>query len=251
MATMYIKPSEDKPQFGCYSERGLMSYFMFVELPKRMGDFLKALEFPKNVLNPFKDIIPTNAIIFSELDFGKQGFGCPDGAIYFEYKKGDETISTMILIEAKADETYAKSCKKKKYNSTIKGQLELRWRMINLLFKDKTREKDGKHYIYETPDLKKTYQDHDRFYKNKLDEDFGSYRRLKITKGVEKVLEYFKKCKNRVYFCAITKEGENPFTLKENKENLPVCHNEKWEQVKQQFCWLPITKIEDTRTLNP
>ena len=40
MATMYIKPSEDKPQFGCYSERGLMSYFMFVELPKRMGDFL-------------------------------------------------------------------------------------------------------------------------------------------------------------------------------------------------------------------
>ena len=86
MATMYIKPSEDKPQFGCYSERGLMSYFMFVELPKRMGDFLKALEFPKNVLNPFKDIVPTNAIIFSELDFGKQGFGCPDGAIYFGYK---------------------------------------------------------------------------------------------------------------------------------------------------------------------
>ena len=74
---------------------------------------------------------------------------------------------------------------------------------------------------------------------------------MKITKGVEKVLEYFKKCKNRVYFCAITKEGENPFTFKENKENLPVCHNEKWEQVKQQFCWLPITKIEDTRTLNP
>ncbi len=252
MATMYIKPSEDKPQFGCYSERGLMSYFMFVELPNLMAKFLSALEFPDqdNAGSPFKGIKKeniTNATIFSELDFGKQGFGCPDGAIYFE----NNGISTIILIEVKADESYAESCKKKKYNSTIKGQLELRWRMINLLFKEKTREKDGKHYIYETPDLKKTYQDHDRFYKNKPDEDFGSYRRLKITKGVEKVLEYFKKCKNRVYFCAITKEGENPFTLKENKENLPVCHNEKWGQVKQQFCWLPITKIEDTRTLNP
>lgn len=250
MATLYKKPSEDKPQFGCYSERGLMSYFMFVELPNLMAEFLSALEFSDqgNAEIPFKGIKKeniTNATIFSELDFGKQGFGCPDGAIYFE----NNGISTMILIEVKADESYAESCKKKKYNSTIKGQLELRWRMINLLFEEKTREKDGKHYIYETHDLKKKYQVHDQFYINKLNDDFGSYRRLKITKGVEEVLEYFKKCKNRVYFCAITKEGKNPFTLEENKENLPVCHNEKWEQVNQQFCWLPITKIENPSQL--
>ena len=266
MATMYIKPSEDKPQFGCYSERGLMSYFMFVELPKRMGDFLKALEFPKNVLNPFKDIIPTNAIIFSELDFGKQGFGCPDGAIYFEYKKGDETISTMILIEAKADETYAKSCKKKKYNSTIKGQLELRWRMKELLLNEcfcnnKIQEHEkGNKYLRENELMRNSYtgnnnQPHDDFYtKNRIDSanKLNSMRRLIINKkksGVEFLINKMIKCENRVYFLVISKDEKdsNPFNT---SINLPLCYKmnegkEDWNESKKQFCWLPITTIEE------
>jgi hypothetical protein len=262
MATMYIKPSEDKPQFGCYSERGLMSYFMFVELPKRMGDFLKALEFPKNVPNPFKDIIPTNAIIFSELDFGKQGFGCPDGAIYFE----NNGISTMILIEVKADESYAKSCKKKKYNSTIKGQLELRWRMkeliLNKCFCDNklTPYTKGKKYLREIKSMRDFYtgnnnQPHDDFYtKNRIDSGnkLNSMRRLIINEkesGVEFLINKMIECENRIYFLIISKDekNSNPFNT---VNNLPLCYKmaeekEDWEGSKKQFCWIPITTIEE------
>ena len=309
MATMYIKPSEDKPQFGCYSERGLMSYFMFVELPNLMAKFLSELEFPYNVKNPFKDIIPTNAIIFSELDLGKTvGFGCPDGAIYFEYKKGDKTISRMILIEVKANETYEESCnlketKKKKdaaneeenrneyedgYNSTIKGQLELRWRMKELMLNECfCNDKlipftEGKKYLIEIESMRDFYtsknsQPHDEFYTEKKKEAknlLASWRRLIINEtgkdndksGVKKFVDELQKCKNEeVYFLVISKDKNNPFDI---GSNLPRCFtiikddSEKnsttqqtdinyWEKAKKQFCWLPITKIEDTRTLNP
>lgn len=111
-AKMYMKPSKENPkfEFGCYSERGLMSYFMFIDLPKYLPEFLQALNFPNDVKNPFNENI-TKAIIFSELDLGKkEGFGCPDGAIYFEHNGK----KTMILIEVKANETYAKSYNPKK-----------------------------------------------------------------------------------------------------------------------------------------
>ena len=113
-AKMYMKPSKTDIQFGCYSERGLMSYFMFIVLPELMPKFLKALRFPncdENLFEKIKNEDITNAIIFSELDLGKkEGFGCPDGAIYFEYNGK----KTMILIEVKANETYAKSYNPKK-----------------------------------------------------------------------------------------------------------------------------------------
>ena len=266
MATMYIKPSEDKPQFGCYSERGLMSYFMFVELPKRMGEFLNTLEFPDqdNAGSPFKEIKKeniTNATIFSELDFGKQGFGCPDGAIYFE----NNGISTMILIEVKADESYAESCKKPKYNSTIKGQLELRWRMKELLlnkcFCDGiTPYTKGNKYLRENELMRNFYtgnnnQPHDDFYtKNRIDSPnkLNSMRRLIINEkksGVEFLINKMIECENRIYFLVISKDQKNanPFNT---GSNLPLCYKidegkEDWVGSKKQFCWLPITTIEE------
>ena len=308
-AKMYMKPSKENPQFefGCYSERGLMSYFMFVELPELMPKFLKALRFPncdENLFEKIKNEDITNAIIFSELDLGKTvGFGCPDGAIYFEYKKGDETISTMILIEVKANETYEESCKlketKKKiddpneeensqeyedgYNSTIKGQLELRWRMKELLlnkcFCDNklTPYSEGKKYLREIESMRDFYtskksQPHDEFYtenKKEAKNPLASWRRLIINEtgkdndksGVKKFIDELQKCKNEeVYFLVISKDTENPFdkvsdlqcprcfTIKK-KSHIQLeeysCKELSWENAKRQFCWLPITEIED------
>ena len=131
MAELLLKPATSTTKFGCYSERGLMSYFMFVVLPTQLGDFLADLQFPEGVTNPFASTKGTHpqAIIFSELDFGKEGFGCPDGAIFIEYPK-----PMMVFIECKANESYTKSCggTKRKYNSKIQGQLELRWPMTHL-----------------------------------------------------------------------------------------------------------------------
>ena len=296
-AKMYMKPSKTNIQFGCYSERGLMSYFMFIELPELMPKFLQALKFPKGVGSPFNDITITKAIIFSELDLGKTvGFGCPDGAIYFEHNGKKK----MILIEVKANETYEDSCKlketkKKKddpneeensqeyedgYNSTIKGQLELRWRMKELLlnkcFCDNklTPYSEGKKYLREIESMRVFYssknsQPHDEFYTDEKNSKntLASWRRLIINEtgkdndksGVKKFIDELQKCKNdEVYFLVISKDRSNPFDI---RSNLPRCFtiikddSEKnfttqqtdanyWEKAKTQFCWLPITKIE-------
>ena len=96
MAELILRPATTTAQFGCYSERGLMSYFMFVVLPTQVGDFLAELQFPAGVISPFIDQIGTHpkTIIFSELSFGNEGFGSPDGAIYVEWPN-----PMMIFIE--------------------------------------------------------------------------------------------------------------------------------------------------------
>ena len=294
-AKMYMKPSKENPkfEFGCYSERGLMSYFMFIDLPKYLPEFLQALNFPNDVKNPFNENI-TKAIIFSELDLGKkEGFGCPDGAIYFEHNGK----KTMILIEVKANETYAKSYNPKKkykkgYNSTIKGQLELRWRMKELLFNEcfcndelKKCNEEKKKYLREIGSVRDFYlkdedekvkpQPHDRFYtKNKMDDEnsLASWRRLIINEtgeendesGVKKFIDELQGCENEVYFLVISKDTENPFDSdakndddsfkvvfprcstfkKESHEKYP-CEELPWKNAKKQFCWLPITWIEN------
>jgi len=300
-AKMYMKPSKENSQFefGCYSERGLMSYFMFIDLPKNLPEFLQALKFPncdENLFGKIKNEDITNAIIFSELDLGKTvGFGCPDGAIYFEHNGK----KTMILIEVKANETYKESCKlketKKKiddlndeensqeyedgYNSTIKGQLELRWRMKELLLnkcfcnaKLKPWSK-GIKYLREIESMREFYtsknnQPHDEFYTEKKKETknpLASWRRLIINdgkeSGVKKFIDELQGCENEVYFLVISKETENPFD-KVSDLQCPRCFTIKnddseknsttqqtdanyWEKAKKQFCWLPITWIEN------
>lgn len=312
-AKMYMKPSKENSQFefGCYSERGLMSYFMFIELPELMPKFLQALSFPEGVESPFNEITITKAIIFSELDLGKTvGFGCPDGAIYFEYKKDDETISTMILIEVKANETYEESCKlketkKKKddpneeensqeyedgYNSTIKGQLELRWRMKELLLNKcfcsnkLTPYSKGKKYLREIESMRVFYtsknsQPHDEFYtekKKKQKNPLARWRRLIINEtgkendesGVKKFIDELQGCENEVYFLVISKPTKNPTgnpfdsdakndddsfkvvfprcsTIKKESHEKYLCEELPWKNAKKQFCWLPITWIEN------
>ena len=304
-AKMYMKPSKENPQFefGCYSERGLMSYFMFIDLPELMQKFLKALSFPEGVGSPFNDITITKAIIFSELDLGKkEGFGCPDGAIYFEHNGK----KTMILIEVKANETYAKSYNPKKkykkgYNSTIKGQLELRWRMKELLFNEcfcndelKKCNEGKKKYLREIGSVRDFYvkdkdaevKPHDEFYtekKKKAENHLASWRRLIINEtgnsddesGVKKFIDELQKCKNElqgckneeVYFLVISMDEKNPFFCddqnkpRNSKVVFPQCSTIKkkpdikleeysceelpWEDTKKQFCWLPITWIEN------
>ena len=57
------------------------------------------------------------------------------------------------------------------------------------------------------------------------------------------------KCENRVYFLVISKDEKdsNPFNT---SINLPLCYKmnegkEDWNESKKQFCWLPITTIEE------
>lgn len=245
MAELFFRRANDTCDFGCYSERGIMSYFMFVHLPDRVGDFLSRLQFAHGCPNPFSEYQGKSpkSTIFSELDFGNEGFGKPDGAIYVECPE-----PMMLLIEVKLNETYAQSCKittKNDYNSTIKGQLELKWRLSHLHATTQRHVHKKNGYIRETPELKKIYGKQDRFYGEKKREDekkHSAWRRLKVVDGVSRFLDYLDKCEGRVYFCAITKENGNPFNNSDDT-NMPVCGSMPWADAKKQFCWLPAATL--------
>lgn len=245
MAELFFRRANDTCNFGCYSERGIMSYFMFVRLPNRVGDFLSSLQFAHGCPNPFSEYQGKSpkSTIFSELDFGNEGFGKPDGAIYVECPK-----PMMLLIEVKLNETYAQSCKittKKDYNSTIKGQLELRWRFSHLHATAERHEEDGNVYVRETSELKDIYSGRDAFYaapKRQDETSLGAMRRLKIANGVKSFIDLMDKCEGRVFFCAITKEDRNPFSNSDDT-NMPVCGSMPWADAKKQFCWLPASTL--------
>lgn len=245
MAELLIKRANDNCQLGCYSERGVMSYFMFVVLPTWMGRFLDRLEFPADVPRPFASFGETNpkSIVYSELCLGSEGFGSPDGAIFVDCEN-----PFMIFIEAKANDKYAESCSPgKEYNSTIQGQLELKWRMCSALHSGGVQEHDGELFIMETPSLKATYAAGDRFYgaAHRQNEDWrGAWRRLKVIEGVAEFVKNLAHCEDRVYFCAITADEQNPFDFISG-DLLPRTGNIDWETAKRSFCWLPFERIRN------
>ncbi len=188
------------------------------------------------------------AVLFSELHLSNKGFGCPDGAIYVECPK-----PTMVFIEVNLNETYQKSCRGKDYNSTIRGQLELKWRMTELHRSKSHRVHKSINYIIESPAFKAIYQDRDDFYRaaERQDESkLGSWRRLRIDKGVREFLQLLVPCEDRVYFCASTNESLNPFDTV-SRDLLPRCGNQKWEESKRYFCWLPVSFLRDARASTP
>ncbi|MDB5350153.1 MAG: hypothetical protein JWN86_1400 [Planctomycetota bacterium] len=243
MAELILKPATPTTRFGCYSERGLMSYFMFVALPTHVGDFLADLRFPEGVANPFEHERATHpqSTIFSELNFGSEGFGCPDGAVFVE---GPDP--SMVFLETKLNESYEASCRKSDYNSTIQGQLELRWRLTELHRSRRHRVHGGTTYIQETADFRAVYEEGDAaFYRHESRQDEawrGSWRRLRILDGVKAFLDLLALCEQRVYFCAITKDERNPFDVISSSLR-PRCGNGDWEDSRRQFCWLPVGRI--------
>ncbi len=231
-----------------------MSFLTFIVLPTRLGTFLSDLSFPNGEVNPFLHLREQSppAILFSELDLGKVGFGCPDGAIYVEHPG-----STLLFIEVKLSETYEEGCSKKKYNSTIQGQLELKWRLTKLHGSKSHQLHNGKTYIIETSEFKGIYQDRDDFYTKVRSRRYKSeigYRRhlgnLGIDQGVREFLQLLDKCDDRVYFCACTDDSTNPFDAVD-PILLPRCGGQNWEESKGHFCWLPASLLRDARPATP
>ena len=246
MAELTLRTFNDSIDFGCYGERGLLSYFMFRQLPNELPMFLKSLHFPHGAYNPFGNLIvePARAIIYSELSFGNEGFGSPDGAIYIEWPD-----PMMIFVEVKANETYSESFKNESYNSTLKGQLELKWRLVSSYFSERVSALNKTEYVHEDKALKEYYTlDNERcddFYRaegRRDEKQVGSWRRLQITNGVKKFLDMLSKTKGRVIFLAITTDRTNPFDEPETK--LPRCYGKEWTVAKHQFCWLPIDELK-------
>lgn len=281
--------------FACYSERGIIAHLMFRVIPVKLHDVLNTIKFPQGVTPPFNEVKPDELreiTVFSELDFGTEGFGKPDGAVSFILND----TRYMIFLEGKANEKYADSCKenrsrkrkrrKKKltpleelvqalegtpveepaapegttsttgYNSTLRGQLELRYRAIRL-FKQyngesvKERKQKGQMHdcLRETKRVKEFYKDKDGFYAHpaRTDEkDLGSWRRLWLKEGVKQVFAFVANTPDEnIFFLSFTTDPKNPLDVPETNPDAPRLFDDPhWQFSKRRFPWISSEDVE-------
>jgi hypothetical protein len=218
--------------FECYSERGLLSYFFFRYLAKKenFSAFLNKLFIGRE---QFTNL--SNVTLFSELDLGNKGFGKPDGAFYFESNKNPY----FVFVEGKFNETYLQACNKsvKYYNSTIKGQLELKLRLISCIREDSLEQG----IIQENEEIKDFFKGRDVFYRNNP----TSFRKVKLMSGVKRFFsDYLRRCnRESIFFLVISKDKLSPFVkLKEDLQ--PNSHNLTWKEVQKQLLWENANFIE-------
>jgi hypothetical protein len=150
MSQWYEHRKHDGNHLWLYSERGLMSY-LFCHLLADHLDF---------VLDNAKDVNGTTLrqeigevrshTTLTEYELGPQGFGTPDGSViassldrrcfifveakqkpFLESCKRPDPKTAEGLSEPTID--IDKLCNQNKFNSSINGQLELRWRFVNAL----------------------------------------------------------------------------------------------------------------------
>lgn len=268
---------------GFYGERGLMIWLMnhlpaqsWLELlqkaecanGKKLADIMGVRE-----SNQVQRLVAIN-----ELNLGKDGFGSPDGAFYVEVKNATPLVQPVrwwIFVEAK-EKTYdasymnieqAKELSAKHetgFNSSINGQLELRWRFTQALKAAlNSQSSTGTPATLITEKLTKHrqfYKDVDIYYANRSEEKFidSDYRRMSVAGKVREgnhILfeEYWSKSELNFGFIAITKEPgqrdskSNPLKQPEYGLRL-ICDSNKnmWEEesVKQTFAWVDWELLE-------
>lgn len=183
-----------------YSERGIMGYFYATisqsKGPDILRKYLNVDDIAKEKVNKLDKLL-----IIGEIDLGKRdGFGCPDGIIFGLDKDGKPNL--LMFIEAKIT-TYLNSVKSKYdnsgegkiiinrdgYNSTIKGQIELKYRFLRALF---SRPNEKEYLVTERPGVAKNYKKYDIKYEdiddNSLRNEEKLRRHLKMENGLKYVL---------------------------------------------------------------
>ena len=269
MAKLIIvnNPENEDCRIGCYSERGCFSYLFFRYLPQKENfrKFLHSIKFP-NSNNELK-----NYTLFSELDLGK--FGSPDGGFLFVI--GEQGY--FVFVEGKLNESYNESCKSSNYGSSIRGQIELKYRMI---YAELQRQKidQNSELIIESQVIADLYKNRDDFYskeaiekrsktaesrrlklekkqnindterKRKLsniNDPNKNYRRLKLIDGVEALFNELSFEKLKIYYLIITNDDINPLGKTENNDYLPSMYNEDGvSQTHENLLWINAKHIE-------
>jgi hypothetical protein len=148
MATWYEHQRRNGNNVWVYSERGLMSFLLWHLLADHL-DFV--LDQAHDVEGTWlRDVVAAcdHHTTLTEYEIGPQGFGSPDGSVvirtrdrrffvFVEAKAGrfqDSYLNPPIMTAeqlAAPQAKVAQLCKDNKFNSSINGQLELRWRFVN------------------------------------------------------------------------------------------------------------------------
>ena len=209
MSAFIKKKIDNDINLYLYSERGKLDLLYHYYL-NSLHKFSILLESCTNKNDSLGGLVSgyKSFTLFSEFDLGKEGFGSPDGCIVTDN-------GFVIFIEGK-NIKFQDSLKLpnkgniKGFNSSINGQIELRWRFINAFLHmqgDKISERNI---------LLDEYKEFDVFYENTKRKAFetsndAKYRRLADKDLLKDISEIFKNISiEKVFFLVVTKDTDYP-----------------------------------------
>ena len=276
MARLIIVPNTEtnsKCKIGCYSERGCFSYlfFRYLTQSRNFYEFLGLIGFP--LIKDFSENDINEYTLFSELNLG--GFGSPDGGFLFVVGGN----KYFVFVEGKFNESYTQSLNlgigSDKYASTIKGQVELKYRMIYSWLKLNNNVHNPE-IIVENVDIASFYgKKNDSYYTNtahdvrvkkaesnlnKLNHSKHSeqtinnkkneinnkqYRRLKVVNGIKTLFEALPIKIENFYYLMITKDISSPIIDRLDPNDLPCMYTKPGEYPPHlNLLWVNSTTIE-------
>jgi len=199
-----------------YSERGVMSHYLG-NLDSGRLERLMAVARNLDGL-ALADAIgcPVGSYrVYTEFELGSEGFGSPDGGILVRTSNG----VAFVFIEAKCEpyaHKYADPTAKKvakNYNSSINGQLELKWRFVNAFL----ARPDRRDFLVSEQFLPKGLPDSirntDGFYKSSKRSDrtkISSHRRVALSETLKPLYDDLLSVTKGYYMLAVTTDEELP-----------------------------------------
>lgn len=229
MANWYCPNSPYDDRLWLYSERGVMAYVFACLLRERHELILSNAVngAGKSLGDAIGDVRRHHCL--TEFDLGNNGFGKPDGGLFFQ---DSSERWHFLFVEAKAtswalahtgptlrtrDELSElsasdldKLCRDDKFNSTINGQLELRWRFANA-FQQATD--DDRDLVIES-DVSTELAAGDRFYWRRrlvpAARNAGDWRRVDMSNELEPLKRQLRLVEGRYSLLAITRNDTRP-----------------------------------------
>lgn len=233
MAKFYRLKGNSADPIWVYSERGVLGYAFSTFLVESPGLILTSAINGNGT--PLSDAVgsPSGHRVLTEFELGSEGFGNPDVGLLIQ----TDTRTSFVFIEGKAvafrqswkqpstlttteaqgisDHDLDVRCRSNSFNSSINGQLELRWRFVNSFRAAATR---GQTFVSEElvpPPT--TLQQNDRFYwRRRLDPRPGivrDWRRVAMD-GLMPLWNVFNQVDD-FYLMAITRDSARPAALDE------------------------------------
>lgn len=229
-----------------YSERGLLGYYLCnVVGPLSLLKAARNLD-GVTLMNSLGAGDLQHFAAYTEFDLGNNGFGCPDGGLLLV----SDLWRAFVFIEVKVC-SFARSFRcpptpnalVRDFNSSINGQMELKWRFVNALRTSLDNE-SGPIVTEQTVTIAPEIRDSDRFYwtRPQKSSNPADWRRTGMGGDLQSIFNDLRSV-GRFCILSITADDQIPIKLlreirlfKEDGTPLP--------NIADVIFWLPLSFIE-------
>lgn len=273
MGEFFVRREGESGELWLYSERGLVSYLVHYLLPKAPIPVLREATNGRQTLYDAIGAPIVRHTAIGEFNLNPEGFGCPDGGFLGVH---ENLLKVFAFVEAKAvlekasfqdpavvaksidgvdwdtipKESLEKHCRDNTFNSSLNGQIELRWRFVNA-FRQGHRGREMRITEQAVPAIDPSILRTDRFYwRRKLRPSrdvVGDWRSVNMAFSKETNLlplyEAMRSENTRFFLLAITPDTSPPAGL--NSVRLFNPAGDQRVPPEDFVYWLPLRFISD------